>query len=282
MAGMKTIGVILNDGSRQGFNHAFFSEILEGFKLFAEEKEYRLLFLNNKYVHKDSKTYVNQLTEAGCEGCLLLCREGSEEIDEVRSSGIPMVAIDEEYDDVICVSSDNSKGMEALTEYLIEMGHREIAIILGDDNWVTNCRFNAFLRICEKNKVKIPEEYICRGKYRDMDLAYYHTENLVKLKNPPSAIMYPDDYAAIGGINVLNARAQVISRDISITGYDCNNILNNLHPKLTTIKQNGAEMGRLAAEKLIAEIENPSVKQTGRYIVDVALEKGETVGKKYI
>lgn len=64
----------------------------------------------------------------------------------------------------ICVSSDNSAGMEVLTDYVISKGHKRIAVVLGDDNPVTTERFNSFLRSCEKNHIKIPEGYILRGE----------------------------------------------------------------------------------------------------------------------
>lgn len=279
---MKTIGVVLNDGSRMGFNHSFFSEILEAFKLVAEEQGYTLLFLSNKEVHINHMTYVEQIKAAGCAGCFVVCKEGDEEVDALRASGIPMAVIDEDYDDVICVSSDNAKGMELLTEYVIEMGHKKIAIILGDDNTVTDVRFNAFLRVCENHGITVPEEYICRGKYRDIIQTIYLTESLLKMKDVPSAIMFSDDFSAIGGMNIISARALVIGKDISITGYDSNEVLSRLDPRLTTVRQDCVGMGQIAAEKLFAQIENPEVSQAGKYIVGVELEKGYTVGRVYI
>lgn len=277
---LKTIGVILDDDSKQGLNHTFFSEILESFKIQVEKNDCSLIFLNNDRSRDNAETYLQQLTEYRCAACIIACVNDSEEITEILNSGIPVAAIDKEYENTICVSSDNDMGMEMLTDYVIEMGHTKISIILGDDNEITNIRLNGFLRSCAKSHITIPDEYILRGKFRDMDKTYYHTENLLKLETPPTCIMYCDDFAAIGGINILNARGFSIPTDMSITGYDGNEILAKYEPSLTTIKQDGVEIGKTAADKLIKLI-NGDETVKGKYKVESHLQKGRTVRKIY-
>lgn len=70
--------------------------------------------------------------------------------------------------------------------------------------------------------------------------------------------MFPDDYAAYGGINVIKAAGLRIPEDISVAGYDGISLATKIEPKMTTIKQDTKTMGMLAAEKLIALIEKPS------------------------
>lgn len=276
-----TVGVILDDESKQGIKHTYFSEILESFKLIVEKENMSLLFLNNDRTRAGAKTYYEQLKEYGCVGCIIACANDSIEVPEIISSDIPTVVIDKDYNNAICVSSDNEKGMLLLTEYVIEMGHKRIALIMGDDNDVTNIRLNGFLCACEKNHIVIPGEFILRGKFRSMDKAYYHTENLLKMENPPTCIMYSDDFSCIGGINLINARGKVIAKDISITGYDGNEILNQLEPRLTTIKQDGEKIGQVAAEKLLEKLHNPEINNNGQYVVDVILEKGRSIKRVY-
>ena len=68
-----------------------------------------------------------------------------------------------------------------------------------------------------------------------------------------------------------------LSDDISIAGYDGIDIAKILEPKLTTLCQDTAAIGRIAAEKLIDLIENP--KTIDRFSVDGALFKGASVKK---
>ncbi len=274
---MKTIGAILKDDAKLGLNHSYFSEVLEAFKVVIEKNDMSLIFLNNDREREGAKSYIEQLREYGCVGCIIACTDDNPEIMEILDSDIPVAAVDKEYADAICVSSDNNLGMELMVNHLIEMGHKKIAFITGEDNEVTRIRFGAFKRVMERYHIPVNPEYIIQAKYRDMDLAIKITDELLKLKNPPTCIMFPDDYTSIGGINIINARGLNIPRDVSITGYDGNDILAQYEPRLTTVKQDTVGMGRIAAEKMIAQINNPSVSQAGMDIVTVYFVEGNTV-----
>ena len=63
--------------------------------------------------------------------------------------------------------------------------------------------------------VEIPDDYIKESPYRDADSAAKATAELLDLPNPPTCILYPDDYAAIGGINEIRERGLRIPEDIS-------------------------------------------------------------------
>ena len=189
--------------------------------------------------------------------------------------------IDDEIDNAITVKSDNVQGIKQLVHYLGEMGHKRIAYIIGDDNAVTSIRLQSFREACAEIGAEIPEEYIRNSEYRDMKKAIYQTEQLLRLDNPPSCILYSDDFAAIGGINVLRARGLEIPGDISVTGYDGINILSQYEPRLTTVRQNTVKIGRIAAEKLMEYIENPQQTDKETVVVETELEKGRTVGRVF-
>ena len=70
-----------------------------------------------------------------------------------------------------------------------------------------------------------------------------------------------------------------LSDDISIAGYDGIDIAKILEPKLTTLCQDTAAIGRIAAEKLIDLIENPKTTLIDRFSVAGALFKGASVKK---
>ena len=56
--------------------------------------------------------------------------------------------------------------------------------------------------------------------YRDAEAAAIATSELLDLKDPPTCILYPDDFSALGGINEIHERGLRIPDDISIAGYD--------------------------------------------------------------
>ena len=77
------------------------------------------------------------------------------------------------------------------------------------------------------------------------------------LDNPPTCILYPDDYAYVGGMNALMDMGLRIPQDISVAGYDGIPLAQLLRPKLTTVLQDGQEQGRSAGRELLRTIRSP-------------------------
>lgn len=276
------IAVLFEDHSNNGLTHDYFAAILDSFKRTVEEKGYNISFLNCNRTRENYLTYLEQVKQKNYDGVVIACIDfNDKEVIELIESKIPIVTIDEEIENVISVKSDNTYGIKNLVDYLVEMGHRRIAYIHGDINYVTNVRLNSFREALKEHNIEVNEEYIRPSEYRDMKKAAYQTEQLLRLKNPPSCIMYSDDYAAIGGINVLKARGLEIAEDISITGYDGIDILAQYEPRLTTVCQDTKQIGRVAAEKLVEYIENPDNVTIDTTIIDTILEKGRTVGEEF-
>lgn len=276
------IAVLFADESNNGLTHDYFAGILDSLKRTVEAKGCTVSFLNCCKEVDNRKTYLEQVQSKNYDGVAIACIDyEDEEVIELLQSGIPIVTIDEEIENVPAVKSDNVEGIKKLVHYLGEMGHKRIAYIIGDDNVVTGIRLNSFFEACKEIGVEVPPEYIRKSKYRNMRKATYETEQLLRLENPPSCILYSDDYAAIGGMNVLRARGMEIPADISVTGYDGLNILSQYEPRITTVKQNTTEIGRIAAQKLMEYIDDPENVDRETVVVDTDLEKGRTVGRVF-
>lgn len=277
-----TIGVLYEDKAQSGLTHDFFSAILDGFMKQIEEYGYTLCFLNTNKTCPGRKTYLEQVKERQYDGVMITCIEFDDpEVVELMESGLPVVTIDEEADGVLCVKSDNDGGMKELIRYIIGMNHRRIAYITGEECRVTRTRLEAFLNGCREAGIEVMADYIKQGKFRDINRAAYLTETLMRLPDPPSCIIYPDDYAAIGGINVLRARGLDVPGDISVAGYDGIDILSQYEPRITTVVQNKRKLGGIAGRQLIRWVEQ-GLTQAGQTItVDTDLQKGRSVAKAY-
>jgi LacI family transcriptional regulator/LacI family purine nucleotide synthesis repressor len=127
--------------------------------------------------------------------------------------------------------------------------------------------------------VSVPESYICEAAYRDVRGAEAVTEHLLDLPQPPTCILYPDDISCVGGMNEIRERGLRIPDDISIAGYDGLLFSRLLSPAMTTISQDTDTIGRIAAEKLISQIENPKTTIIETIVVDGKLVEGGTVAQ---
>ena len=275
------LGVMFVDEAASGLTHDYFNHVLESFKRTAEDRGYDITFTSGK-ISGQKLSYYEHCRYRGVDGVVIACVDFyAQEVQELIRSEIPVVTIDHVFDGNIAVVSNNSQGMEDLVTYIYEQGHRKIAYIHGDDTSVTRIRLSSFYRTMQRMGVEIPDEYIRECPYRDADAAAKKTGELLDLAQPPTCILYPDDYAAIGGINEIRERGLRISEDISIAGYDGITIAKILEPKLTTLCQDTAAIGKIAAEKLIDLIENPKTTLIDRFTVDGTLFKGGSVKQLY-
>lgn len=254
----QNIGVLFADEAHSGLTHDFFSHVLDSFKRTIEEHDYDMTMINCSSGRARNMTYLEKARSRSFDGIIIACIDFADpQVRELLDSDIPVVMIDYLYDGRIGVCSDNVGGMRELVEYVYGMGHRKIAYIHGADSSVTKARLSSFLVTSEELGLHVPEEYVLEGAYRSTDDAYRMTMKLLDLPDPPTCILYPDDFASFGGINAIRERGMDIPADISIAGYDGIRIGRHVVPQLTTIRQDTEAIGATAAEKLIGLIESP-------------------------
>lgn len=273
-----SIGVLFVDEAMSGLTHDYFSVVLDSFKRTAEKKGYDITFINSCKERPNRMSYLTHSRYRGFDGVVLACIDFNDpEVIELVHSNIPVVTIDHLFNNRIAVVSDNITGMKDLLEYIYGMGHRKIAYIHGADSAVTSSRLSSFYSTAERLGLDIPEEYIREAEYRDAVKTYQITNQLLDLPNPPTCILYPDDFAAFGGISAIRERGLNIPGDVSVAGYDGIRATEHLEPKLTTVKQDAEQIGRTAAKKLISLIERPKTTIVEQFLIPGKVMEGKSV-----
>lgn len=212
------------------------------------------------------------------DGVLIACTDFSNpDVYEMVNGDLPVVTIDHIFDCTMAVMSDNHSGMMSLVDYAVENGHRKLAYIQGTKSAVIEKRLAGFYKACKNHGIEINPDYMIPGSFHSPDFTYKKTIELLKMNDPPTCIFMPDDYSAIGGYNAIHDLGLRIGADVSVVGYDGINYSQLLFPKLTTYRQNTAQLGEIAAQKLVELIENPQT--TFNEVINVSgeLVKGETV-----
>jgi len=269
------LGVLFVDERRSGLGHEYFSAMLESFKVEAEARGYDITFINHNVAGKRS-TYLQHCLYRGVDGVIIACVDFTDpQVRELVDSGIPLVTIDHVFDNRLAVISDNVSGLESLVRYIHSKGHRKIAFLHGENTTVTRRRLTGFHRACEELKLEIPESYIRECVYHDPDRCAEATRELLALPDRPTCIIFPDDFSYIGGLRVLNEHGLRIPEDISTAGYDGIHLAKVLN--LATYSQNTADIGKLAADRLIRLIEHPKTTEIDRIMVSGRLLEGTSV-----
>lgn len=275
------LGVLFVDEGHSGLTHDYFNHVLDSFKNTAELSGYNMTFINCCKESAQRYTYLEQARSRGFDGIAIACVDYDDpEVIELMRSDIPVVTIDYIFNEKMNVVSDNTSGMCDLVKYIYNKGHRKIAYIHGEDNTVTNGRLTSFRKTCEDLGVVVPKEYIKSSTYRSVDRAYDNTKELLSLKNPPTCILYPDDFSSLGGINAIYESGLKIPGDISVAGYDGIELAKCFKPQITTIVQDTKRIGEEAAKKLISQIEKPETTIIEMVVVPGYVFEGESVGEK--
>ena len=252
------IGVLFVDEARSGLTHDYFSYVLDSFKRTAEEYGYDITFINCSKSDRNRMSYLEHAKHRGVDGVVVACIDFHDpEIMELARSDIPVVTIDYIFNNRMAVVSDNVNGMNQLLTYVYDKGHRRIAYIHGADSAVTQSRLTSFYKTAKELGLEMPEEYILEAAYRNTKETFKRTLELLDLPQPPTCILYPDDFASYGGMNAIQARGLRIPEDISVVGYDGIPAARHIEPKLTTLKQDTERIGSEAARNLISLIEEP-------------------------
>ena len=272
------LGVLFADEAQSGLTHDFFSAILDSFKRTVEARGYDITFINSN--GGGAMSYLDHCRYRGFDGVMVACVDFRDpNVTELVESNIPLVTIDHVFNNKTSIVSDNISGMRDLLTYIYECGHRRIAYIHGLDSAVTSSRLSSFYRTAEQLGLDIPDEYVLEAPYRSTEGTARMTEKLLDMKKPPTCILYPDDFSAFGGINVIRERNLRIPEDISIAGYDGIRIGRHIEPVLTTLRQDTKSIGEKAGEKLIELIEKPKSAIIERVVIKGEVYRGGSVRK---
>lgn len=172
--------------------------------------------------------------------------------DYLYGLGIPVILLN-------CYTADHAfpavvpseiAGGQATTQHLIDNGHRRIACITGEP-WMQAAqdRLKGYRRALATADIPFDPDLVVDGDW-SASAGYQATVRLLALKERPTAIFCQNDRTAIGCYEALKEAGLAIPADISVVGYDDEEISRHLHPQLTTSILPHRAMGQWAIEQL--------------------------------
>lgn len=158
----------------------------------------------------------------------------------------PMVNSCEEIDsdEIYKVIIDNNAGGKKAVQHLLDLGHKKIAAILGPNRTPSTVqRLAGYTEALQDAGIEIIDDYIITGDYGH-ESGISAMQQLLSLKERPTAVFCFSDDMAIGAMNALSEAKIRIPQDISIIGFDDITYAKLVSPKLTTIRQPLEEIGK--------------------------------------
>lgn len=272
------LGVLFAEQAHSGITHSHFAAVLNGFKNEAEANGYDITFISRQ-IGGNRMTYYEHCVCRNVDGVVIVCADDFEdaEVIELLESSVPTVTIDYESLHSPAVLSNNESGMRSLVEYAYSMGHRKIAYIYGEASSVTSIRLKSYRDTLKSLNINVRDDYLLQGRYHDPVSTEKLSEQLMGLDDPPTCVILPDDFSAIGALSAFEKLGKCVPDDISVMGYDGIILSSFLNPKLTTFRQDPDRIGAEAASQLIALIKKEITADSPAIMVDGSLREGSSV-----
>jgi len=251
----KVIGLIIPD-----IMNPFFAEITRGIEDVALKNGYALILNNSDESQERQRRCLDTLRMEGVDGIILppVCEE-DEYVKELSDDGLNIICIDRviKNTSVDSVQSDNRKGAHMAVSHLISLGHKRIAYIGGISAIsTTKERLEGYRQAFSDFGLKVDEELIVSGDSKQ-ESGERLTEQLIKMKNPPTAIFTGNNMTTLGAYVALNRLKISIPNELALVGYDDVPWADALNPTPTVVDQSTYEIGQRAAEMLLSRIKNP-------------------------
>ena len=261
------IGVLFGDSLPYAFTDAAAISFLRGVAQVCERHHAGMLILPVV----DEPAAGRMVREAAVDGFLTqFLPDGSPVIPWVLERRLPVVAVEQsKIPGVLAVNVDDFSGARAAAQHLLDLGHRQFAILsldlrpdgrrgrvsrsrLGRIEYPGTARrlggYQAALREAGIDPGQVPVME-CEGNNRE--LARQATRELLASRAPPTALLAMSDELAQGALQAAQELAVPVPERLSVVGFDDAPGADCLQPPLTTVRQPLVEKGRVAASLLL-------------------------------
>lgn len=245
--GFDAILVISTRPTKTTTGNPFFSEILQSIALRAEEEGFDVILQTSKNSEEDLQKCVSKITEKMIKGIIMLSSPANEHIlYQLDNYEVPVVVIgniEGEYRHIFSVDTDNFQDSYRLTQYLISLGHQNIACLHAPlDYHVSIDRLAGYKRAMQDADITLQLELIIDGGY-SAESACLAATALLTLPRPPSAVFATDALKIMSVYRAAYELKKAIPAEISVTGYSSDNVSPMLSPALTGIEIPIRELG---------------------------------------
>ena len=252
----KTIGIIIPE-----IVHHFFATVISGIEHVANEKGYNVIVTLSDESFDKEVINMDMLANGSIDGFIMSLsketqfRKDFHHISEVINQGMPVVMFDRVTNDILCdkVIIDDKRAAFEAVQKLIDAGFKNIALITTVDYVsVGKLRTEGYLEALKFNSIAFDSNLVL--KIEDTENCDEQIALLIET-NKIDAIFAVNELFAVTAIKAAKRQSIDVPKDLSVIGFTDGIISKYSSPSITTVGQNGIEMGNKAAQMLIERLE---------------------------
>jgi LacI family transcriptional regulator len=248
----RTIALIVSD-----ISNPFFTLIARGVEDVARRNGYAVILGNSDESVEKERQYVDVMLQNRVDGLLLApAGQGSRKTLEIlKQQGTTYVLVDRAVKDITAdlVEGDNVAGARMLTEHLLGLGHRRIALVNGSTEVSTaRERLLGYREALRAHHIEPDPMLISARTFTRAD-GRAAARDLLKLppEQRPTAIFACNNFLAIGVIETLREARIDVPRDMAVVSFDDIELASALYPFLTVVAQPARTLGTIAMQFLL-------------------------------
>lgn len=185
-------------------------------------------------------------------------------LDVLHEADVPIVRIapHSESGGALDICIDNRQAAYDMTNYLIGLGHKRIAIVRGpSDHGDANVRYEGFCRAMSDAGLATPAELCVQSVSFDYSAGVVVAEQLLAVEPLPTAIFACNDDIAVAVLATAQRKGLKIPEDFSLAGFDDAPIARTVYPPLTTVRQKMELTGYMAVDFLFSAPTSPEARK---------------------
>ncbi|GID67193.1 LacI family transcriptional regulator [Actinoplanes cyaneus] len=251
----RTIGLIVPE-----VTNPFFADLARGAEEVADDRDLTVMLYNSNKAPGRELRFLGQLESQRVQGILLTpVNQVAEALSDVVARGTPVVLLDRGsgHRNLCSVAVDDRVGGELAATHLVERGHRHLAFVggpftvhqvaerLAGARSVTDAA-GARLEVIETTGLTVAAARAAATGLARRPAA-----------DRPTAVFCANDLLALGVLQTVTRERLRVPGDLAIVGYDDIAFAAAAAVPLTSVRQPRQQLGRVAAQLLFEEIDDP-------------------------
>ncbi len=265
-------------------DNAIFAKAIDALQQRLADAGLQLLIATSGYNPDTEAQQALNLVTRGADALVLVgVGQSPELLHRLRQRELPTVhtMIHPAPPGLVCVGFDNARAMGHAVRYLLDLGHRRIAMLAG----VSNCNDRAAARIAgvqqalKKAGLALAPQHLVERPY-GLAEARDGLRLLMGSKPTPTAIVCGNDVLAIGALLEAQKLGIAVPKALSIVGFDDLEMARHLQPSLTTLHVPTQLLWQTVADRVIAALENSPLQSATEVEVELVVRESTAVAPK--
>jgi LacI family transcriptional regulator len=241
-------------GVTTDIRNSFHAEMVEDIVGAADGAGYEVVLGAVTPTHGEAKV-LDTLLDFRCEGLILLGPELPADALADLGVRLPTVIVGRRAsaESLDVVRAADGRGIAAVVDHLVELGHREIVHVSGGSGLISTDRRNGYLRAMRRHGLG-DEVQVIDGDFTE-NTGTSAAQTLLSGRRP-TAVVCANDRIAIGMLDGLRRGGVDVPGDVSVTGYDDSLLAQLAHIDLTSVSQEPAEQATRAVQAVVERLDH--------------------------